>query len=390
MNALDVVILAILALAGISGYRRGLALQSLSFGGLLAGLALGAVVAPAAASLVDGPSAQAGVAIFVLVTLGGLGDAIGWVVGSRLRERARATRFGRADAAGGSAVAVVASLLAIWFVGLNLVSGPFPGLAREVRGSAIVRTLDEALPEPPSLLAEVRRFFNRFGFPDVFTGLPPPPVDPVDPPTSGEARDAYQAADDSTVKILGQACENVQEGSGFVAADGYIVTNAHVLAGVDDPFVQTQTGDNQPATTILFDADLDLAVLLVGRNPGPVLPLAAPDAERGDGGAVLGFPGGGPLSGKPAAVLRAFEAVGRDIYGSGTVDRFVLELQAEVRPGNSGGPFVLPDGTVAGVVFASSTTDDRIGYAIAATEVRASLDGVVGSTNEVDTGPCIR
>jgi hypothetical protein len=51
---------------------------------------------------------------------------------------------------------------------------------------------------------------------------------------------------------------------------------------------------------------------------------------------------------------------------------------------------VLPDGTVAGVVFASSTTDDRIGYAIAATEVRASLAGAVGSTREVDTGPCIR
>jgi S1-C subfamily serine protease len=390
VNALDVVLLALLALAGLSGYRRGLALQALSFGGLLVGLVLGALLAPAAARLVESPSAQAGVAIFVLVTLGGLGDAIGWVIGSRLRERARATRFGRADAAGGAAVALVASLLAIWFVALNLVSGPFPGLAREVRESAVVRALDGALPEPPSLLAEVRRFFNRFGFPDVFTGLPPPPVEPVEPPTSGEARDAFQAADDSTVKVLGQACDNVQEGSGFVAADGYVVTNAHVLAGVDDPLVQTQTGDSQEATTVLFDAELDLAILLVGGDPGPVLPLAATDAERGDGGAVLGFPGGGPLDGRPAAVLRAFEAVGRDIYGTGTVDRFVLELQTEIRPGNSGGPFVLADGSVAGVVFASSTTDDRIGYAIAASEVRASLEGALGATSEVDTGHCIR
>jgi S1-C subfamily serine protease len=390
VNALDVVLLALLALAGLSGYRRGLALQALSFGGLLVGLVVGALLAPAAARLVESPSAQAGVAIFVLVTLGGLGDAIGWVIGSRLRERARATRFGRADAAGGAAVALVASLLAIWFVALNLVSGPFPGLSREVRESAIVRTLDGALPEPPSLLAEVRRFFNRFGFPDVFTGLPPPPVEPVEPPTSGEARDAFQAAADSTVKVLGQACDNVQEGSGFVAADGYVVTNAHVLAGVDAPLVQTQTGDNQEATTVLFDSDLDLAILLVGGHPGPVLSLTAADAERGDGGAVLGFPGGGPLSGEPAAVLRAFEAVGRDIYGTGTVDRFVLELQTQIRPGNSGGPFVLPDGSVAGVVFASSTTDDRIGYAIAAGEVRASLENAIGSTSEVDTGPCIR
>jgi S1-C subfamily serine protease len=84
------------------------------------------------------------------------------------------------------------------------------------------------------------------------------------------------------------------------------------------------------------------------------------------------------------------EAIGLDIYGTGEAVRFVLELQVVVHPGNSGGPFVLADGTVAGVVFAASSTEDDVGYAIAAAEVRPRLDEAVGTTDEVDTGPCVR
>jgi S1-C subfamily serine protease len=390
VNALDVALVALLALAGFSGYRRGLALQAFSFGGLLVGLAIGALVAPPAARLVDDPGAQAGVAAMTLLVLAAAGDTVGWLLGNRIRERARETRFGPADAVGGSFVAVVASLLAIWFVALNLVNGPFPSVAHQIRGSAIVRTLDRSLPEPPSLLAEVQRFFDRFGFPDVFAGIPPLPAPPVSPPTSAEARQAFQAGAGSTVKIFGEACGHVQEGSGFVAAEGYVVTNAHVVAGVDDPIVQTGEGASQHAMTVLFDPDLDLAVLLVTDPAGPVLRLAGEDAERGDAGVVLGYPGGGPLATTPAAVLRQMEPLGRDIYGTDEAVRAVIELQAEVRPGNSGGPFVLADGTVAGVVFAASSTENGVGYAIAAQDVRPRLVDAVGQTKEVGTGPCLR
>ncbi|HEX6231347.1 MAG TPA: MarP family serine protease [Actinomycetota bacterium] len=389
MNGLDVLLVVLLALAGLSGFRRGLALQALSFGGLLVGLAIGALLAPFAAGLVESPVAQASTAVLVLVVCAGGGDVVGWILGGRLRARARATRFGSTDAVGGSAVAVVASLLAIWFVALNLGSGPFPTVAAEIRGSAIVRTLDDALPKPPSLLAEVRRFFNRFGFPDVFSGIPPLPADPVDPPTLAEARSAFDAAAPSTVRIVGRACDGVQEGSGFVVADGYVVTNAHVVAGMPDPFVQTEDGGSQPGATVLFDPELDLAVLLVGEPPGPALPLEE-GAERGTVGAVLGYPGGGPLAGDRAAVLRTIEAVGRDIYGTGEAERTVLELQAEVRPGNSGGPFVLADGSVAGVVFAASPSDDDVGYAISSEDVAPRVEQVLGATREVPTGPCLR
>jgi S1-C subfamily serine protease len=386
LNGLDLLLLILLAVAGSSGYRRGFALQAFSFGGLLGGLVAGALLAPLVAGLVQSPAAQAATAAVTLIALAGAGNAAGWLLGARLRERAHAKGLAHADAVGGSVIAVIASLLAIWFIALNLVNGPFPGVAEEIRGSAIVRTLDDALPNPPSLLSQVRTFFNRFGFPDVFTGIPPLPAEPVQPPTDAEARAAFEAAAGSTVRIVGEGCGYLQEGSGFVAAEGYIVTNAHVVAGVDDPRVQSPNRD-QLATTVLFDPDLDLAVLLISQSPGPALTFV--DSDRGDAGAVLGYPGGGGLDPGPAAVLRAFDAVGRDIYGRGEAVRSVLELQAEVRPGNSGGPFVLANGTVGGVVFAASTTDDDVGYAIAAGEVAPRVQQVVGTSREVDTGPCV-
>jgi S1-C subfamily serine protease len=388
LNVLDLLLLVIVVVAGYTGYRRGLTLQAFGFGGLLIGLALGALLAPLVAGALDSPAARAGVVVLVVLAIAAVGNAAGWFLGMRARAKT-SSRFGRADAAAGSAVAVVASLLAIWFLALNLANGPFPGLSAEIRGSAVVRGLDAALPEPPSLLAQVRRLFNRFGFPDVFSGIPPLPAEPVKPPSQAQARAAADAAAASTVQVLGNACDLIQEGSGFVASNGYVVTNAHVVAGVDDPEIRAGGGGEEPADTVLFDPDLDIAVLHVGNTPGPPLRLATEPLDRGAAGAVLGYPGGGPLEARRAAVRRSFDAVGRDIYSRDQVERLVVELQTLVRPGNSGGPFVLADGRVGGVVFAASSSDEDVGYAIAASEVNDALADAVGRTSEVDTGPCI-
>lgn len=390
MNLLDVVILALIGAAGVSGFRRGAMLQLLAYGGLGLGLIAGALLAPPIASLWENHAAQAGIAVTVVLSLAGVGNAAGWLAGSYLRHHARRTRFGSADAAGGSIVSVIAVVVATWFLALNLVNGPFPTLAREIRSSAVVRTIGSALPRPPSLLAEVRSFFNRFGFPEVFTGLPPAPAGAVEWPTDQEASQAFAAASESTVRIVGEACGEIQSGSGFVVDTNLIVTNAHVVAGVQQPFVQEQGQGSQPATTVLFDPATDLAMLHVQVSPGPALALVPQHVERGTGGAVLGFPGGGDLLGMRAAVRRALDAVGRDIYSEEAVVREVYELQTDVRPGDSGGPFVLTDGRVAGVVFAASSTDRGIGYAIVSTDVLPDVQAARGLTGPVSTGPCIR
>jgi S1-C subfamily serine protease len=389
VNALDVALIVLLILAAFAGARRGLVLQLFSYGGLLAGLTAGALLAPVLASLVSSPIAQAATAAVTLLVAAAIGDGIGWLVGSRARARARSFRFGTAvDAPAGATVSLVAVLLATWFIALNLVNGPFPSVSSEVRGSVIVRTLDRALPQPPSVLAEVRRFFNTFGFPDVFSGIPPAPAAPVRPPTQRQAHRAFEEADQSTLRIVGQACGRIQEGSGFVVADGYVLTNAHVVAGVARPQVQSE-GSSQDAVTVLFDPRIDLAVLSVANTPS-TLDLDGSIVDRGTTGAVLGYPKGGPLTGQAAAVRDSYPAVGHDIYDSGSVQREIYELQTIVRPGNSGGPFVLLDGRVAGIVFAASTTDPGIGYAISSREAMPDVRSAIGRTQAVSTGPCLR
>jgi hypothetical protein len=389
VNVLDLLLATLIALAALSGFRRGALLQLLTYGGLLLGLIGGAVLAPTLAGASDDPSTQAAVAAATLLVCAGLGDVSGWIVGSRLRAAAKGTRFSPADSAGGSLVAIVAVLLCTWFVTLNLVSGPIPEVASEIRGSAIVRTLGEVLPEPPSVLAQVRRFLNRFDFPEVFTGFPPAPAGPVEPPSRAQAAKAFEEAAPSTVRIVGRACGRLQEGSGFVVAPSYVLTNAHVVAGVATPHVQEQAGGDQPSTVVLYDPRLDVALLRVEETPGPVLDLLAEEVERSARGAVVGYPGGGDLAGKAAAVRGEMEAVGRDIYGDGTVTREVYELQSVIRPGNSGGPFVLVNGDVAGLVFAASTTDPEVGYALTSTEVLPSVRRGTGRNVAASTGPCV-
>ena len=389
VNVLDAIIAAVFLFSLVSGFRRGAALQVVTYSGLIVGLIAGALIAPRLASLAKDPFAQATIALLALLLFAAIGDAIGWLIGRRVWQAARQSRLGRVDAGAGSVVAGAAALLTVWFLAFNLVQGPFPVVSQQIRGSAIIRGLDALLPRPPSLLAQVRTFFDQFGFPEVFAGLPPAPAGPVEEPSQAEAQTAFDAADQSTVRIVGQACDKILEGSGFVVEGNYVVTNAHVLAGVDAPEVQLQGGGEFPATTVLFNDDLDLAVLRLDTSPAESLSFVNATLNRGTPGAVLGYPGGGALRGGEAAVRRWLFALGRDIYGDDTIRRKVYEIQATIEPGNSGGPFVTVDGEVAGVVFAASTTNDNVGYAITSDEAIPEVRRAIESDSPVSTGPCL-
>jgi S1-C subfamily serine protease len=390
VNLLDLIIIVVVVLAGLNGYRRGAALQLTTYAGLILGLFVGAVVAPRFAGLARSPIGSATIALVILLSFGVIGDAAGWLIGLRIWAIARRSALGAVDSVAGSIFGVVAVLVAVWFLGYNLANGPSPAVANEIRGSAIVRGLDRTLPRPPALLAEVRQFLNRFGFPEVFAGVPPAPAGPVKGPTEGEVAAVARQVEDSTVRIVGRACDAIQEGSGFVVAPNYVVTNAHVVAGVDSPHVQEQNGGSQAATTVLFDPQVDIAVLRVGSTPGAPLPLDQSHEARGTQGAVLGYPGGGSLEFGPAAVRQELNPQGRDIYGRSVITRDVYELQAIVMPGNSGGPFVLLSGQVGGMVFAASTTDRRLGYALTSRQIAPLIQSAVGRTQQVSTDGCTR
>jgi S1-C subfamily serine protease len=387
VTGLDVVLLLLLALSAWGGYRRGAVLQVAGLAGLAVGFVVGAWLAPHTADLVRSDLAKAGVGLGTVLFLGALGDALGSVLGLKLRRRALGTRFKIADAVGGSALSMAALILAIWFLGINLAAGPFPSVARSLQRSAVVRAVDAALPPPPVLIAQLGNVLDLIGFPDVFSGLPPLPADPVPQPAEGLARRAATAARPSVVLVSGPACDRILQGTGFVVADDLVLTNAHVIAG-SSPRVEWD-GRTFDAVPVLVDDDLDAAVLRVDGLDAPALTLLRAEVARGTGGAVVGFPHGGYVEHR-AATRRALKAVGRDIYSEDEVRRRIYELQVTVEPGNSGGPFALPGGRVAGLIFGASVANENLGYAIASPRLIPLVDRAAARTNPVGTGRCVR
>ncbi len=383
----DVALVALLVLSVVVGYRRGAVMQLVGLAGTVLGLAAGGLAAPRIAGFSADAWTKAGLALGSLFVGGAVGNAAGSLIGRRLRNRTQGTRLSLADALGGSAVSAAALVLTVWFLALNLANGPFPAISRDIRDSSMVRAINAVMPPPPSFIGEIRRALDLLGFPDVFTGIPPEPAAPVRPPTGAQARKAFTAVRASVVEVLDPACGGIVQGSGVVVAPELVVTNAHVVAGGTSPEV-IAGGERFGATPVLFDPGLDVAFLHVDGLDAPVAGLVGTSVPRGKVGAVAGFPGGGSLTGVKAAVRRTMPAVGRDIYGHGKVRRDVIELQAHVRPGNSGGPFALVDGRIAGLVFANSTSDPGIGYAIASTEIVPLLQRAASRTKAVGTGPC--
>ena len=390
MSFLDLILIALLVLSAIGGYRRGALLQGFGLGGVIIGISLGALAARYATRFSSDPITRSAIVLAILLAGMAIGNVVGWLIGARVRTHVRAPGPARADAVGGAALSVGALLLAVWFLALNLLHGPFPAVSTEIQTSAIVRTIDEVFPAPPSLLTGLERAADLLGLQNTFVGLPPLPAAPVTPPSGSEVAAATEKAQRATVEILADGCTAGyrNEGSGFAVARGYVVTNAHVVAGTDEQAVIDGTL-RLHADVVLFDPSLDIAVLHVPDLAAAPLSLDDAEVARGAGGATLGFPGGAPLRAGGAAVRRVFDATGHDIYGHGHTTRRIYELQAEVHPGNSGGPFVLPDGQVAGVVFASSRFDLHIAYAIVSTQVVPLVQEARTLTQPAGTGPCV-
>lgn len=391
MNWVDLVVLAIAALAAFRGWRRGLLGQIFELGGGFIGLIAGIAFGPKLSAIFI-EKAGIGAAllslffVFVFVTIG---QTLGFIAGHRLGGHARSGGLGELDSALGSGFAIVVWFISFWLVGSMLVQGPSRELAKGLQRSTLLKATNKLLPQPPNLLAALQQYLNTTGFPQVFVGLPRL-SEPVRLPPRGEARQAVRAADDSTVRLLIEACGGVQLGTGWIVDPDSVVTNAHVVAGGRDVRIQELNGNEVIGRVVLFDPRTDVAIVHAPGLQGPPLRLETASFDRGEGGATLGYPGdeNGRLVTHAAAVQARYPARGRDIYGRSAVTREVYELRSPVRQGDSGGPFVLPDGSVAGVVFAASTTDGDIGYALTGAEVQDEIEEGSSRTEPTGTGSC--
>ena len=391
MNGVDLIILLAVAASAAHGFFRGAAVQLLSFGGFWGGLAIGAVLAPQVSRHVNSDIAKTTTAVVVVfglaILLGGLGER----VGARIRSGLRVTVLGPLDSGVGAAIGVAATLLAIWVITAMISIVSIPSISRPLSQSAIVKALVNTLPPAPAVFAGVGHLLAPSGLPQVFAGLEPGPPAPVPTPSTPAVEAAVAAAGESTVKIEGLGCGGIKTGSGWVAAPGLVITNAHVVAGIGAPYVIDRENHRHLGTrVVVFDPEVDIAVLRVTNLPTSAKPLALErsDEPRGTGGAVLGYPGGGPFTAGPAALLTQIEATGRDIYNQNVTTRSVYEIQADVRPGNSGGPFVTTAGQVVGVVFSASVYLQNVGFALTGREIAPEIDRAQSSAAEVSTGAC--
>ena len=222
------------------------------------------------------------------------------------------------------------------------------------------------------------------------SGAPPADI-PAGGPTDQQASQIAGAARASTVRVEVVACGNFVSGTAFALSADHFVTNAHVVAGSTEMWISLDGAfDRYPAHVVLFDPALDAAVIAVDRPLGMTpLTLSADLPTRGESAAALGYTGGGRLRVIPALISRSIEALGRDIYGNQIIARTVIEMRADVAPGDSGGPVLLPDGTVGGVTFSESRDQPNVGYALSPTDVEADVSMAIDSTTPVATGACL-
>lgn len=387
MNLLDLAIIVAVLSTAAWGAVRGVAVQVCVLAGLWIGLLVGAAMAAKLAGLSTNASTRLMITMGTLAIIGSACTAAGRAIGGAIAKGAERAHLGPLDAVLGALVTMVATLALLWMGLTSVASARMGGLTEAIQGSAVLGVLDDRLPPAPSLTARLGRLIDPLGFPSVFAGLEPGPAPAVDPPTDASVAAAQSAGSAATVKIESKGCGGLVDGSGVVLGPELVVTNAHVVAGIRQPTV-VDGNRRRPATTLVFDPKVDIAVLRVPGLERLPTTLAPGDPKRGAQGAALGFPGGGDFTVSPAAVRAVFSAVGRDIYGEGLVTRTVVEIQAQVRPGNSGGPLVMADGTVGGLVFARSVSTEGVGYALGVAEVRERLQQAAGRTEPVGTGRC--
>jgi S1-C subfamily serine protease len=389
VNPLDLIAIAILVIAVILGLRSGALPQLLGLLGAAAAALAGLALLPAFAGLLDSLLApiRAIVVLSVLLGLVGLGEALGAMYGRKASQALGNGFFGALDRVAGALVGAGQAVLVLWLAGGVIASGPFPTLSGYAQKSTALRVVDTFLPPPTEIVLGLGNLLDDSGLGNVFIGLEQLPAPAIDLPSNALAREIGGRAAPSVLRVVADGCGQRASGSSFVISPGYLVTNAHVVVGAKSIIVQTSS-QSYTATPVLVDLELDIAVLHAGAVTAPPLQFTTGEPSRGDVGATVGYPGGGNETVEPATVAATYLATGLDVTGDARVTRRIVELRATVIPGDSGGPFVLQDGTVGGVVFAESKVDPAVGYALAPGPVIDAITPALGLTAAVSTGPC--
>lgn len=390
MNLLDWLLVVLVLAYALSGYWQGFITGAFATAGLLLGGLFGVWLAPVALGNASPSMLVSLGALFIVILAASLGQAVLQFAGARLRDRITWQPVRALDAVGGAALSAAAVLLVAWALGVAISGSRIGGITPMVRSSEVLAGVDRVLPA--SAGGALQTFNDVVGtsfFPRYLEPFAPERIIEVGPGPRRMLEDPdVERAADSVLKIRGtNECGRGVEGSGFLFTDNRLMTNAHVVAGVDDPEVYLGEDHAVSAEVVYYNPDIDIAVLALDSGDTPTLSFDRGARER-EGVAILGYPEDGPYDVQPARIRAEQRLRSPNIYGDGAVIREVYSLRGLIRPGNSGGPIVSSAGEVVGVVFAASVTDRDTGYALTADQVGASAAAGMTSSTEVSTGGC--
>ena len=394
MSIFDIGVIAAAVLFGWTGFRRGLLRTVFGVIGLVVGASLTVIFLPRfleyfeISQLPFRPYSNLSILIF--------GASLGAFVFGKIAGLLRGALFifpflRFFDSLAGLVVALAAVMVATWTLASALLDVRSESLAQQVERSMVYQILDENLPEQLKRFPEfMQGAINSSPLPGVFSNLiqavetAAPEVTPIPTP------DLVLTATKSVVKIDGiaESCNAAMTGTGFLVGPERVVTNAHVVAGVSEPYVSFAEGESSyQGRVVAIDREIDAAVLYVPGLIGKPLSFIGP-VEINDSSFIAGFPGGRGLSVSNAVIAANFSASGKDIDNQKEVIREVIVFGGKVSSGNSGGPLLSTDGQVYGVIFAADAVHDNTGYALAPGEVTSMISEAATKMESVDTGGC--
>ncbi|MBL7284951.1 MarP family serine protease [Corynebacterium godavarianum] len=374
-----------------AGWRRGVLASVFIAVGSVAGLIVGLLAAAYTLDFFSGRGLRVIIFLAVVVFFVGLGNLAGSAIGDALRGAQRWRPMRVLDSVVGALLQALAMSLALWLVSIPLVSALPEQQGAALRDSRVLRGIDTATPDAwAQLPAKAAALLHDTGLPPLVSPLSADAKREVDAPdesvVTGELVDRVRP---SVVHVVGdsETCHHRLMGSGFVIADGYVLTNAHVVAGTQLVNLDTVLGVKH-ADVVLYDPEVDIAVLHAPELGLPELTWAPRELKSGDDAVVMGFPESGPFEADAVRVRTQLELSGPDIYATGRVERGAYTIRGDIRQGNSGGPMFTPEGQVAGMIFGTDVDVADTGYALTGTQLREVIGDVERLTDPVDTQTC--
>jgi S1-C subfamily serine protease len=389
INWIDTIIVLFLVLAVAEGLRIGFLSQILGIIGFFSALFLTGWLYPHLLPIHNQTTRTIVNAILVLLTAvlagmgsSGLGQDIHWSF--RLGKLKGKRQLETTETALGGLVAMAAGLTLVWLLGVAIGRMPFVGFSNSVSDSLIVQQLTRVLPPVPAVFAEFDRHIDPNAQPYVFNQ---PKSEPNFNYSTSDVQKAEAKAATSIVRITSFSCGGITSGSGFAVGKDLIITNAHVIAGARRPIVKYQNKSYE-GTPVYFDPNFDLAIMRISQLNIAALPLAINNVPLNSTVAVLGYPGGNYRA-SPGIIRDTLAVNARSIYDQGVFGRGVYTIQTSIAPGSSGGPAVLPNGEVAGIIFSEATSVADTAYAMTSSIIAPALHEADASHIRVSTGACV-